>query len=515
MKNSVSRRKLLQSGMSCGAVMSAPAWLSGCASQTSHSASHTGISSSELLDYDALGLAQLIRRREITAQELLNVTMARIEVLEPKVNALTNNTFDRAQRALSNVSSESVFAGVPTLIKDLANVEGVARTDGSRLLLNNISKVSSSYIKALEASGLIIAGMSNTPELASLAITDNHAFGATHNPWDLNRTAGGSSGGSAAAVAAGYVPIAHGTDGGGSNRMPASCCGLFGMKPSKYRMLSGEADGTHGYFRTHQSISRTVRDSAALFTATQDQSRSAHYQPTGLITAPGERRLRIGVTANNFFGRSPSATVMAAFEDAVKLCESLGHEVVEVPNPVNGEQFYRAYRAMFMAKMSALLTLVERQSGVSAEASGLLTPMTVSMGRAAQNYTENDRLEGLQYFAKMTVDMQAFHQSVDVWLTPVLPVEPPLLERFSPDDDFLETLQDCQQYMSYTPIANGWGAPAMSVPLYWSAESGLPIGSHFSAKPGADAMLYELAFELEQARPWKDQWAPYSAKFAV
>jgi len=476
--------------------------------------SKLALAEDELLAYDAVGLAERVRSAELSAKELIEATAQRIDRLDDKINAMTTLSMQRASTKAEKVSTESAFAGVPTVIKDLADVAGIRRTSGSRMQLTNVPKQSSDYIKALESAGLNIVGMSNTPELASIVITDNDAFGPTRNPWGLEFTSGGSSGGSAAAVAAGYVPIAHGTDGAGSIRIPSSCCGLLGMKASRYRMACGEVDGVHQFLRTHQSISRSVRDSAALFAATENRGSDNPYPQVGLVKGPGKKRLKIGFTTASCFDQEPVSTVKVALEHTAKLCAGLGHEVVELNNPLEGEPLFQALESVGMAKMPSLLTMVEALSGRSAEDSGLLTTLLVQTGRYAQQLPADSYEKGMAYLRLMSRQLTTFFSGIDVWLTPTLRVEPPMLNQFSENINFAD-MQQVQNYdlMAYTAFANAFGGPAMSVPLGWSSETGLPIGSHFSAAPGADKILYELAFELEQAYPWAARWAPHSARY--
>ncbi|NCF20683.1 MAG: amidase, partial [Haliea sp.] len=254
MSASISRRALLTLAGGTIAGLGAGPVLAG-ASVVEKNAMATAVTQDlELLRHDGIGLAALVRKGQVTPQLLVQATARRIAALDNDLNAITTLSVDRALNFASSVSSRSTFAGVPTLVKDLVDVGGVRRTNGSLMNLAYVPEESVDYIKAMENAGLGVMGMTNTPEFASLALSDNLAFGATRNPWSLEHTAGGSSGGSAAAVAAGYVPLAHGTDGGGSNRIPASCCGLLGMKPSRYRQLSGEADGGHLFLRTHQCL---------------------------------------------------------------------------------------------------------------------------------------------------------------------------------------------------------------------------------------------------------------------
>jgi amidase len=501
------RRTVLKAmaGTLGGAVLSSSADVVSTVSSPTQSLQH------QLLEYDAVGLAQLIRTKTVSAKEVVNAAITRIEALDPDINALTTKTFDRALDRLSEIPADSLFQGVPTLLKDLIDLGGVRRTNGSRLNLTNIPEKSVAYVEAMERAGLSILGMTNTPEYASGALTDNIAFGATNNPWDLARNAGGSSGGSAAAVAAGYVPLAQGTDGGGSNRIPASCCGILGMKASRYRQVSGEADGGHYFLRTHQCLSRTVRDSAVLLAATENPLNRAGYAPVGLVEGASKRRLRIAVSTENSFGEQPEDSVLEVLNTTISLCESLGHEVVLVSNPVVGEHMFPAAEGIMLAPMPGLIAQVESMSGKRVEETGLLTKATIDMARYSQSLARNARQQGLDYFGQLTRDFDKFFETYDLWLTPTIPVESPQNGYITHDSAFELALMRNRQLLGYTLVANGIGAPAMSVPLFHSSKTGLPIGSHFMAAPGADRMLYELAFELESAQPWKQRWAPHSA----
>lgn len=459
----------------------------------------------ELLQYDAVGLAGLIRTGDVSALEVLEASIARIEALDGQINALTTRNFTKALEQVEHISTETVFAGVPTLLKDLIDYGGVRRTSGSLLYLSNVPKVSVEYVRAMERAGLSILGMTNTPEFASGALTENLAFGPTRNPWDLGRHVGGSSGGSAAAVAMGYVPLAHGTDGGGSNRIPAAYCGVLGMKASRYRQHSGEPDGGHYFLRTHQCLSRTVRDSAALLAATENPQNQANYPAVGLVEGPGKRRLRIAVTSENAFGEEPAPAVKQVLESTMKLCESLGHHVVEVPNPIIGEALFQAAEGLMLAGMPSLLALVESLTGKPVEEAGILTRATVDMGRYSARLPQDASEKGLSYFAQLTAEFEQFFGAYDVWLTPTVPVEAPQIGHPAHDVPFETAFERNRQLMGYTVAANGIGAPAMSVPLFHSSVTGLPVGSHFMAAPGADKALYELAFELEAAQPWAER----------
>jgi amidase len=464
------------------------------------------------VDHDALGLAELVRTKQVGAAELLEVVVRRIEALDPTLRAISTRAFARARERVADVSSRSVFAGVPTLVKDMVDVAGVPRTDGSKLLAGNVPAASVRYIEALERSGLVILGTTNVPELATSAVTDNQLVGATRNPWNLEYSAMGSSGGTAAAVAAGFVPIAHGTDGGGSNRVPASVCGLLGMKPSRGRMLSGEAHGGHDRFRTHQALSRSVRDHAALFDATEDKSGRA-FPPIGRVEGPGRRRLRIGYVREGVPGYPVVAEVRERQDAVAELCTALGHAVEEIAHPIDGEEYFRNYNAAYLAKFGALIERAEALTGRPVRDSGILTPLTVSMAEVAESITPEQTAAGLAYLDSVGPRFARLHERHDVILSAVMPVHAARLGEVTAESDYRVVRHRLEQFLCLTAPANVVGAPAMSVPLSHSQQTRLPMGSMFQADVGGDRLLYELAFELEQARPWRDAWAPYSARY--
>lgn len=467
----------------------------------------------ELIDFDALGLAQLIKKKEISAGEMTELIIRRIEAVEPIINAISTRTFERARGKADKIPLDSTFAGVPVLIKDMIDVGGVRRTDGSRLLLTNVPQKNVAYIDGVEAAGMNIIGMTNVPEFAQLGIvTNNSAFGKSRNPWDLSKSTLGSSGGAGAAVAAGILPLVHGTDGGGSNRLPASANGVFGMKPSRERMLSGEADGGHSQFKTNQAMSRTVRDSAALFNETEDKSGKV-FEPVGLVEGPGKRRLRVGFAANMKGGLKSDAGVLRAMESSAKLLQDLGHEIVEVEMPIDSEEFFKNFNGAFLRRFGVFSEMASGLSGRSAADSGLLDPWTASLIAYGASITEEEERNGLAYLAKVPGMFGALFEKVDILMSPVMPVVSVGGDELRPvdlvNDSLLEFLQDRMQFTAPTNVA---GIPAMSVPLHWEQSSGLPVGTMFQSAIGNDRMLYELAFELEEARPWKSKWAPYSVK---
>lgn len=466
----------------------------------------------EFADYDALGMASLIKSGEISAREAVEITIRRIEAMEPIVNAVTTRTYDRAFEKAERISPETTFAGMPIMIKDMVDVGGVRRTDGSRMMLSNVPAENVEYIDGVEAAGMNIVAMTNVPEFAQLGIvTDNTAFGPSRNPWDLSKSALGSSGGAGAAVASGMVPMAHGTDGGGSNRLPPCVQGLFGMKPSRGRMLPGEAGGVHGPVKTNQAISRTVRDSAALFVHTEDPN--GPFPPVGLVTGPSKRRLRIGFARQIRGGVDVEPAVAAAQEKTAILLRDLGHEVVEAEIPVRHDEFFENYNGAFLGRFGVFSDRARALSGSEAADSGLLDPFTASLIAYGAGIPEDVQAAGLKYLATVPAAYAEAFTRVDVLLSPVMPFLSIDADALTPQTRVNDAvLAFLQNGLSYTASANVSGHCAMSVPLNWDPESGLPVGSMLQAAAGNDGLLYELAFELEQAMPWKDRWAPYSIK---
>jgi amidase len=277
---------------------------------------------------DATEIAARIRRGEISALEAVQAAIDRAQALQPQLNFLVNSDFDRALTKARAGAPDGPFGGVPFLIKDLDDYAGLPTRSGSQSQRRMPPAArQGAYADAFDHTGLIVIGKSATPEYGFLPTTEPWATGATRNPWDLSRSAGGSSGGAAAAVAAGVVPFAHASDGGGSIRIPASCCGLFGLKPSRARMTGARAQINVTDLSVDHAVTRSVRDSAALFAATEDRAPGARYAPVGLVSRPLRRRLRVGLVLEGIPGARPSPEVIAATESAARLMESLGHDV--------------------------------------------------------------------------------------------------------------------------------------------------------------------------------------------
>jgi amidase len=490
--------------------------------------------------HDALALAELVRQREVTPLELTDAAIARIEALDPKLNAVVMRLFDRARTAARQLAEPDPYRlqplrGVPFLLKDLLQtVAGLPTSHGSRFLSTAPMPHDSELWKRYQAAGVVLLGKTNTPELGLLPVTEPELYGPCRNPWNTGRTTGGSSGGSAAAVAARLVPAAHGGDGGGSIRIPASCCGLFGLKPTRARNPIGPdvGEGWHGIVAEHV-LTRSVRDSAAFLDVSQGRDLGAPYSaPTPERTFLDETRqptgnLRIAFTSHALLGRAqPHPDCVKAVEDAARLCASLGHEVVEATPPVDRHALTRAYLT---------LVSVETAAELRAAAERLRKPLdprqfelgTWVLGLIGEKASGVELARAVHSIHAFTRALARWSEPYDVLLTPVLgapPVEIGALAQ-KPAEVFalkalrlwpvasvmrkvLDQIADSAfDFASFTAIANLTGQPAMSVPLHWN-EQGLPIGVQFIGRYGDEAGLLRLAAQLEAARPWAQRVPP-------
>jgi amidase len=477
----------------------------------------------------------LLRCREISALELVEWVLTAIERLNPALNAVVCRLDEDARRAARGPLPQGPLAGVPMLLKDLLSpYAGKPFTSGSRFG-GFVPDCDAELVKRYRAAGLIIAGKTNTPEFGIMPVTEPELFGPCHNPWDLERTPGGSSGGSAAAVAAGIVPLAHGGDGGGSIRIPASCCGLFGLKPTRGRNPCGPDASEHWLgFAVEHVLTRSVRDSAAVLDV------SAGPEPTSPYWAPPNARpflaevgappgqLKIAFTTKPHLPSHVHSDCVAAVEDAARLCESLGHVVVEASPKIDGAEFAFHFFLIICASIAGGIRATEQLLGKTATAADLelSTWLAGLLGRQFQAGDTIAALAGLQAASR---EVLRFHQDYDVLLTPVLGAPPLAIGALQPRGAELfahqtiarfklgralkfrriveATVSRVFDFVPFSPIANVTGQPSMSVPLYWNA-AGLPIGSMFTGRFGDEATLFRLAAQLEAARPWRERWPP-------
>ncbi|MBL0370881.1 amidase [Rhizobium sp. KVB221] len=457
---------------------------------------------------DATEQAMLVRRGDVSALELVDAAIRRIEKLEPRINALVSENFALARERARNTSRDGVFAGVPTLIKDLTAYPGHAAGFGTRMFHGQVSPAGSQYTEALDAAGLIVLGKSATSEFGLLGTTETLVNGATRNPWNLSLSPGGSSGGAVAAVASGMVPVAHASDGGGSIRGPASFAGLFGFKPSRGRtVLSGiPAEMPTARLISDHCVSRSVRDSANWLLATEQPGVNAPLPTATALAGTAPKRLRIGAYRNDCFGRPPSKDALCAFETAMRLCEQLGHDVVEIAGPaIDAEATGKAFFALSGIAIGGILEHVKQVMGQAYDPS-LLEPYTSEIVRRAQTLSPADWPEMMGAFAAAEIAADRAMSGYDVLLSPTVPFGPCPLGMHGPNEDADAANAFTQQLAGYTVVASLAGWPAMSVPLYWTAE-GLPIGCHFAAARDEDALLFSLAFQLEMAAPWRHRLA--------
>ena len=472
----------------------------------------------EYVEYDGLGLAELIRTRQVSVAEVLEAAIARIEHLNPSLNAVVTKVYDEARGEARALDYAAPFAGVPFLLKDLGGAQaGVPLSAGSRFFAHAPAPADAEIVSRHKRAGLLILGRTNTPEFGLSATTEPVLFGPTRNPWDLERTAGGSSGGSAAAVAARMVPLAHASDGGGSIRIPAACCGLFGLKITRNRnTLAPYAGESLAGCSVEHVVSRSVRDSAAALDATAGPAPGDPYFAApparpflAEVVAPPDR-LRIALTTKAFGGAPAHPDCVAATEAAARLCEELGHIVEEAAPAFDVEGLDANYNLIFAVGATANIQLRARAIGkeLNPEAFERVTWAMVEMGRSisAPDYVMMvNRLHGISR------EIAAFFETYDALLTPSLaepPVELGVLDMMS--DDLAAYTERLWRFTPFTYPFNVTGQPAMSVPLSWNA-AGLPIGVHFVGRYGDEATLFRLAAQLEQARPWADRRPPEPA----
>jgi amidase len=487
----------------------------------------------EYRKFDALGLAELIKKKKISAPELIEEAISRIEDLNPLLNAVVTPMYDIAREYAGSKIPKGPFTGVPFLIKDIMTAyKGIPLTSGSRSLKEYIPDYHSEMTERFIKSGLNIAGKTNTPEFGLTAYTEPELFGAARNPWNTGHTPGGSSGGSAAAVASGMVPMASGNDGGGSIRIPASCCGLFGLKPSRGRNPLGPAAGEVWQGAAVEGvISRSVRDSAAALDATQGGDRGAPFiipEPeisymNELKKKPGS--LKIAFTPDSPLGTEVHKECISAVYEAAGLLEELGHKVENDKPSYDGRGLAASYMTLYMGEVAANIhetSLLTGKKGGSSD----FELATWILGMLGRSYTAGDFVRAMRTWHRTSRAMGVFFDKYDIFCTPVTAYPPVKIGELKPKpfeiagmklisglrlgkllkvSGIVDKLAEANLAKTpFTQLANLTGLPAMSVPLYWT-EEGLPVGIQFIAKFGCENILFRLAAQLEKARPWFDR----------
>ena len=490
----------------------------------------------EYVRFDALGLADLVRRGEVSAAELLDTAIAQVEALDPALGAVVSRRYEAARAEVQHVDRTRPFCGVPFLAKDLlVAIAGEPTGSGSRVLRDLPMPVDSEMLRRFRQAGLVTFGRTATPEFGLTPYTEPASTGATRNPWSRAHSPGGSSGGSAAAVAAGLVPMASGGDGGGSIRIPASCCGLFGLKPSRGRNPTGPLVGElwHGMVVEHV-LSRSVRDSAAALDATAGADAGAPYAAPGQSRPfleestldPG--RLRIAFTRRPLFGRQVHADCLQGLDATVRLLQSLGHEVEEAHPVFDKDAIELAFVTVVAAEVAADLDALPRFIGRPLR-SGDVEAATASLGLLGRALSAGQLATATRTLQLAARALAPFFARHDLLLTPTLGAPPALIGSLQPSAAELRLLRVVNalgagwvlkqpaalqplidktfDYIPFTPLFNITGQPAMSVPLHWNA-AGLPIGMQFAARFGEEALLFRLAGQLEKAQPWFERRPP-------
>ena len=472
------------------------------------------MTSEEYARCDALELAELVRRGEVLPEELLELAIARAAEVDQHIGAIVVDLHDRAREAIARGLPDGPLRGVPFLVKDLhLKIRGTPTTAGSRLFRDSVADIDSTLVERYERAGLVIFGRSASPEMGLSTTTESALHGPTRNPWNLERIAGGSSGGSAAAVAAGIVPAASASDGGGSIRIPAACCGLFGLKPTRMRVPlgPGHAEGWNGLVVSH-AITRSVRDSAALLDATHGPDLGDPYavppptQPflSEVDDPPGKLRIALMRAAPSGVEMHPEC--LEAVDGAARLCESLGHHVEEAMPELD-------YPAIGLAMVNTIST--ESRLELEARAAELgrelreedVEPVVWRISERALSLDARDAARARHTIHRASLDMASFQRRYDVLLSPTLARPPERLGMLALSVDFEDYSRALVAFSPFCSFANITGIPAMSVPLHWS-EEGLPIGAMFAGRYGDEATLLRLAAQLEQAQPWAGRRPP-------
>ncbi|KAF1044484.1 amidase [Xylophilus sp.] len=462
--------------------------------------------------HDALGLAALIRSGESSAAEVLEAAIARIETHNPTINAVVHTLHDSARRQAAAVRpGDGPLAGVPFLVKDSGlQIAGERTSNGSRFWRDHIAATDSTITQRYRRAGLVLLGFTNTAEMGLACETAPAVYGPTRNPHDLSRSVGGSSGGSAAAVAAGFVPAAHATDGGGSIRIPSSCCGVFGLKPTRARNPFGPdfGEGWNG-LSAHHAITRSVRDSAALLDATHGPAAGDPYAAPATVPEGGFLRalsapqapLRIAFQTVRHDGTAVHPAVAGAVRDAAALLAGLGHHVEEARPAIDADTLKRATRTIVAANTAQALRLRAQAAGRPASEEEV-EPITWLWSREGERLPAQQLAEAIGTIHALARRLGAFFERHDILLTPTFSAPPlPLgtVDMQSRDlDAYYERLRS---YSAFTTIYNATGVPAASVPF--ARHEGLPIGVQIAAPLGHDARVLRLAAQIEQARPWE------------
>jgi amidase len=469
----------------------------------------------EYRSHDAVGLAALVARGEVSAEELLGAARQRMCDVNELINAITVDLSDSARAAAGGGLPKGPLTGVPFLIKDIsAQIEGVRTTAGSRVFADSEpAAADSAVVASYRSAGLNLLGKTNTPEFGLAPVTEPVLTGPSRNPWNLERTPGGSSGGSAAAVASGIVPAAHASDGGGSIRIPASCCGLVGLKPSRGRVSQSPAGEGWGGLTVQHAVTRSVRDSALLLDIACGPRTGDPYALPRPATPfldevtrePG--KLRIAFTTGNLMLDGSDPASVAAVERTVRLCQDLGHEVEEAKPEVEYDEMSQALGLLVGASIGATLENEAERRGLPIRKGEVenLTWVLYCNALGRRCYEVMQAQMAVNTFARRWA---GFFERYDAFILPTLGEQPiPIGHLDTTAADLSPYVERISRFIPNTQPFNVGGQPSMSLPMHWSDE-GLPIGVQIAARLGAEATLFRLAGQLEAAAPWFDRTPP-------
>ena len=472
---------------------------------------------SDLLYKPALELARMVREGEVTASELVEASIDRIEAVDPEINAFTTVHGDLARAAAADIEpgDERPFAGVPIAIKELAPLAGYPMTGGSDLFGDFTPDYDSFVVRRIKEAGFVIVGKTNSPEFGILPVTEPRRFGPTRNPWDTSRTPGGSSGGAAAAVAAGMVPVAHGSDGGGSIRIPAACCGLVGLKAARGRISRGPEQGDD-FLVTDGALCRTTADAAAMLDLL------AGYEPGDATWAPppaepfsafagrSPGKLRVAVTTEPPVEAELDPVTTGAVSQAAELLSSLGHEVEEVDAPWRGTDLLQTFTAVFGTHISLSVLHGSIVSGQEPTPE-LMEPLSWMIYSGVHDRSAVDYLAAKVQLQAVSRALVGLWSGYDVMLTPALGMRPVQVGQIdSSSDQPWDDFRLSGRFTPFTALFNVSGQPGISVPLF-EGEDGLPLAVQLVGPPAGEALLVALAAQLEDARPWAERRAPLAA----
>jgi len=464
--------------------------------------------------YDGLGLAELVAKKKVKPIELVDEAIARAEALNPKLNFLVFKAYEQARDAAKGKASKGAFAGVPFFLKDIfAYAKGMPTRQAARFIPAAPSDHDCVLTTRFKAAGLIALGKTNVPEFGLVPTTESKLYGPARNPWNLEHSTGGSSGGSAAAVAAGIVPLAHANDGGGSIRIPASCCGLVGLKPTRARTTYAPdfGDIVDG-LAIDGVVSRSVRDSAAALDAIAGSIDGDPYwappTPPSYLEAMkrAPKKLRIAFSDKKLDGNLLHPDCVAAVKTAAKLCEQLGHDVEEASPDLDQATLIPSFMAFWSANLSAGIDMIARLTGQTPKAE-LFEGLTWGLYEAGKTVRASDYLMAKMAMQKAMRDTAKFHETHDVWLSATLGLPPVKLGTFDMDErDPVKSFAPLIDYVPFTAMQNVTGQPAINLPLHWN-KAGLPIGVQFVGRYGDETTLLRLAAQLEKAAPWAQRYA--------